>query len=426
MTPVQKIQLRQSEIRSLLGAIAVLTGDDLTDEKRTERDKLMIELKDSEPQLRAAIEAEETEKRQRGDQTDLDGESAEYRSLCGKSRLARFVTEAHRQQAVDGAESELRSAVFGDGARPGLVPWEMLLPLHPVESDRREEHRADQITATADNAGAVSHPILARIFARTVGAYLGVSMESVERGVSAHPVITAGAGGAMKAKGDAQDAESATVTITSLEPRRLTARYRFHVEDLARIDGLEEALRRDLAGALGEKMDAQVVAGDGVAPNVQGIMTAIDAPDVPDNTADFANIITIAAGAVDGRAAGSIMETRILAGVDVYKKAGALFTQAGDVAASDYLLQRSGGIRATPHIANAPAEGARVNVGETLVHRTMAPGSAVAPMWNGFEMVIRDEVTAANEGEVSLTAIMLWNFKMLRAVGYHRASVKLA
>ena len=52
------------------------------------------------------------------------------------------------------------------------------------------------------------------------------------------------------------------MNITTLEPRRSERPlFSFAQEDLARVDGLEEALRMDLAGALGEAMDAQVIAG---------------------------------------------------------------------------------------------------------------------------------------------------------------------
>ena len=103
-----------------------------------------------------------------------------------------------------------------------------------------------------------------------------------------------------------------------------------------------------------------------------------------------------------------------------------LFNQTGDVSASDYLVQRSGGFRASALLPDAPTSGARDNVSETLAYRTMAPGSAVCPIWAGFELQIRDEATHAASGQVAITAIALWSFKMLRASGYQRGAVKLA
>ena len=58
MTPRQRIELRRSEIRERLAAVAELTGDKLTEEVKTERGALLVELRESEPQLQAAIAAE--------------------------------------------------------------------------------------------------------------------------------------------------------------------------------------------------------------------------------------------------------------------------------------------------------------------------------------------------------------------------------
>ncbi len=372
-----------------------------------EQTGLMTELRELEPRMQAAIAAEESDANTRGEQRTGDGETAEYRGLCERVRLSAYVHEAQKQVALDGAEAELRSAVFGTNARPGLVPWEaLLLP------ERRTEERQDVITNVAGNAGAVQQSILGRVFAYTATAYLGAELQSVERGVSAHPVISAGAAGAMVAKGATHHAEEATVAITSLEPRRLTARYVLSVEDLARIGMLEEALRRDLAGAIGEAMDSRVVNGDGAAPNPTGILAGLAEPAVPAALATYADYIGSGVQAVDGRYSRNLAEVRVLAGTDVYAHAGALIAAGSDVSAADYLLRRSGGFRASTHMPLAPDAGTRANIGELLMWRTMGPGSAVAAVWSGFEMIIRDEYTGAADGKVAITAVVLWNFAL--------------
>ena len=113
MTAQQKIELKRSEIRQRLGAIAELEGEALTDDVAVERDGLMGELRNSEGQLQAAIEAEATETRGASAVERLDdSEGAEYRGLVERSKLSAFVLESHRQGGLDGAESELRAAVL--------------------------------------------------------------------------------------------------------------------------------------------------------------------------------------------------------------------------------------------------------------------------------------------------------------------------
>ena len=139
----------------------------------------MGELRNSEGQLQAAIEAEATETRGASAVERLDdGESAEYRGLVERSKLSAYVLESHRQGGLDGAESELRAAVFGDRSRPGLVPWEVLLPRGKTGS--RFEERVDANTNITVNAGGTQETILGRIFADTAASFLGVRMASVE------------------------------------------------------------------------------------------------------------------------------------------------------------------------------------------------------------------------------------------------------
>ena len=103
MTAQQKIELKRSEIRQRLGAIAELQGDDVTDDITTERDGLMGELRNSEGQLQAAIEAEATETRGASAVERLDdGEGVEYRGLVERSKLSAYVLESHRQGGLDG------------------------------------------------------------------------------------------------------------------------------------------------------------------------------------------------------------------------------------------------------------------------------------------------------------------------------------
>ena len=182
----------------------------------------------------------------------------------------------------------------------------------------------------------------------------------------------------------------------------------------------------DLAGALGEAMDAQVVAGDGVSPNVSGFLTEIPEAAVPGVAATYSLVLVAVAAGVDGRAARNLSEIRTVAGVDTYQVAAGLVATGADIAAVDYLMEKSGGFRASAHIPDAPTSGARENVGEMILHRTMAPSSATAVVWSGFELTIRDEVTKAAEGRVALTALSLFNFKVVREAAYTRAAIQIA
>ena len=411
MTNRQKIELRLSEVRSRLNAISGMEGDALTDEVRAESDTLRTEYADLETRHQAAIVAEPGP-----EPSDRNGgEGAEVRRLIGETEIRAYLGEAATGREVDGAASELRAAIFGDKARAGLVPWEALLVGSP-------EHRVDVATDAPDTTGASQQTVLGRVFSSTSLNFLGVNMPTVAHGDSNFPVLSAGVTPALVARKAEKDAEAATIGATVLEPRRLTARYLFQVEDVARLRGLEEALRMDLSGALGEAMDAAAITGNGVAPMVNGFINTLDAPaDPPDELSGRGDFIGAAAGAVDGRYARNVRGVRMLVGSASYKLAATTTDLAGRVYVSDYLIERSGGFQVSAHIPAA------VNgIQDGLVYRAEnGMGSAVAPVWNGFEL-IRDPFSKAADGQVAVTAVALWNFAILRSAAFERVQFYVA
>ena len=419
MTNRQRTELRISEVRSRLNEISGLEGDVLTPEVRSEAGTLQTEYGDLETRLRAAIVAEGN-----GNPVQTgDSEARERRELVERVELREYLGEAATGREATGAARELRSAVFGDKARPFLVPWEIL---EPRRRRADGEQRADAATNAPGTVGASQDTILGRVFADTAAMYLGVEMPMVPVGDANFPVLSAGANPANTAEGTAKDAEAATITGTTLEPRRLSARYLFSIEDASRLQGMEEALRADLAGAMGEAMDAQVLNGNGTAPNVDGFFHKLTAPtDVPSDQAGKDSFVGAALAGVDGRYARNIMGVRLLVGSKTYGLAGSIANAIGDVYVADYLIQRSGGFQVSAHIAEAPDSGNLSGIQQGLAYgASMGMGSAVCPIWNGFEL-IRDPYTKAAEGRVAVTAVALWNFAVLRTGPYRRSYFKV-
>ena len=56
---------------------------------------------------------------------------------------------------------------------------------------------------------------------------------------------------------------------------------------------------------------------------------------------------------------------------------------------------------------------------QNAVVRLGMRADAVAPVWEGVT-IIPDEVTKAADGEIVLTAVMLYAFKILRKGGFHK------
>ena len=173
-------------------------------------------------------------------------------------------------------------------------------------------------------------------------------------------------------------------------------------------------------------MDRQVVTGDGQDPNVTGFMAELAAPDDPAAVTSWADYLALFSGRVDGLNAYSLSDVRAVEGASTFQYAESLFrTGAQDngprAAAREYVGGRIGGMSVSSRIP-AAANDIQTNIAAL----TSYPGrNAVAPIWKAFS-VIRDEITRAAHGQVALTAVALWNFKILRETGFALYKVRTA
>ena len=450
MTEVQKVQLRQSEVRERLNALGAVESP--SDEQVAELRKLSGEYQTLEVRFRALIQgaaggdddkgkgdgkgdgadkSKATEARQRGDEArraggdhslDRNGETAEERALRrlqGRVELRAYLQAAMDGKPLEGAEQEFNKALgVGESGGAVQVPWEALLP---PGWEPRHEQRADAATVpTSDMHTENMQPILARIFQRTAAAFLGVTMPMAAIGERRYPVMTGGTTASMQAAGGEVDAGAATYTVTAIEPTRLTARYLFRVEDLAMVSGLEASLRRDLRDVMGDELDRQLLTGNGTAPNLAGVFdtdSGLAAPAEPTAEASVETYIDTITNQVDGTNAYSTGDVRLLIGTDTLKHAARKFITGTDTSALTYINRMSGGYRVS---ARVPALAAKKQEGMAI----RMNGVAVAPVWPTLSL-IRDVYSGAAKGEVALTAIALYGFKIVRTNGWVRIKLQV-
>ena len=247
------------------------------------------------------------------------------------------------------------------------MPWQALVPRR---LERAVEARADASTSLpAQGSMTIERDFVGRVFAGGGSDFLGVRFDSVPVGEASHFVLTAGSSGIHRSPGAEQDAVEATIEGKVLEPHRLTAAYSFRVEDLARSQNLEEALRQDLAGALREAMDSAVL--NGAADGPAGLLNTLVAPDDPTEEIVYSGIIRSASEGVDGRYARNLLQVRMLLGSETYQKIAGSFNSDGTMTGSDYLIQRSGGLAASALIPDASSD---IQAG--VLARMEAPGNS--------------------------------------------------
>ena len=216
MTTAQKLQLRASEIRARLSEIAGLPDDGMTDEIRSEAEKLTTEYRDVEVRNRAAIVAEDAEREEAETRGGADGPDAETRALMdlqGRASFGRFMSGFAAGEQLTGAERELAEH-RGLSTSGNVIPWDALMPAAPSV-----ELRADAVTPGAASGNPVNQAaIVQRVFARGAVARLGVAMPSVGVGVASYPLIGTGQSAAFVAPDGTKEAAAGAI-----EPNRRAA-----------------------------------------------------------------------------------------------------------------------------------------------------------------------------------------------------------
>ena len=424
----QKLALQAAETRRKINAAITKANaapaDEPDEAAETEMRELTADLASLETRQAEAAKAEGAAVESTAARAPAaeDGESRELRSLRAKARFGEFLREAADGREVEGAEREFREARLGRRGTPGFVPIEVLDP-----GEQRSEQRADAVTPVADAAISDSYraPVLDRIFKRSIASRLMVSMQTVPTGDAVYPVMTGGTTAEMKAKDAAVDAGAASFTGETLSPVRLTARYLFRVEDMARFPQLEATLRRDVGMAMADQMDEQIINGDGTAPNVTGFLSELPDPTDPGAVLTFATWLETFLDFVDGIRAFGLMDLRCIVGPHTFRKAAATFSAAAgmpeETSAYEYVSSRMGECSVSARIPNP-----NNNIQRGIVALTQYPGAnAVAPVWDSVQL-IRDPYTDAAKGRVAITAVMLWNFKIVREGGFRLFEAKVA
>ena len=193
-----------------------------------------------------------------------------------------------------------------------------------------------------------------------------------------------------------------------------------------RLPGLEEALRRDLAMALTEKIDRTVFAGDSTANPANGDISGLDTlANVVEKEITQADKIkgpetlTAFAELIDGKHSNGLEDLRIVAAVG----ANALWL-ATKISGNNAAIQtmsnflRDSGLSWT---VRGEIEAATTNgkFGAFLGRGRGLQGAGIAAVWNAGNL-IRDPYSGGAAGEVALTLSYFWNFGLPRPTNFAR------
>ena len=344
MTPTQKrlrdLRDRQSRERGRMAELAIV--DDLTDEQRSELDTIERATPDLERQIRAATVALEDEEREAETRAvnEPDTEQRERIELRSKASLTGYLRAALEGRQVDGAEAELRSAAGVSGIP--LELWDV-----PQEIEQRQ---TDAATSAPGTTGISLDRIRPAVFANSIATRLGVEMPRVMSGTYASATITTSLSAGAKAKGAVQDSTAAGFTVTSVTPKRISARLSIQIEDVAAVGqaNFESTLRENLSLVLSDQLDQQAINGTGTAPNLTGIFQRLTDPTAaPSAVATFDDFASAHAGGIDGLWANTLKEVAIVCGPATMALSARTFQTAanykGEMSAAAYAAMNTAG-----------------------------------------------------------------------------------
>ncbi|MEM9705163.1 MAG: phage major capsid protein [Pseudomonadota bacterium] len=396
-----KIQSRQSEIRQELSQLVGKTEP--TEDEVRSLDSLDAEFRTNEKRYRAALIAESEERQAANDDFEAR-EDKEFSELVNNFELRQVALNLDEGAALSGQTAEVVEELRGQGGFRGQpVPWEAL------------EVRNTTSTTTPDPIRTA--PIIDRLFADSVAARMGTRMINVGQGELETPISTSSVSASWAATegGNLADPVAYTTVDRPLKPdNTLGVRMSITRKALKQSgSALEQAIRRDMNGAISEAMDHAVFQGSGTSGQPTGILNLSVTPEI--NTEAVANLNTYgiyrdaATRLMNNNAINQPGGARILITPTIWAALdGDTLISGTSDSQYDRLIKRFGAGSIVMSTIALPADTAVM----TAVTGGVAP--IYAATWGAIDL-IRDPYSDAASGGLRLTALATMDVSVSRS-----------
>ncbi|MEO3415731.1 phage major capsid protein [Roseovarius sp. CAU 1744] len=403
-----KISRRQSEIRQEL---AELVGKESpTEDETRSMESLDTEYRNNETRYRAALIAEDEERREAGEELETRSEK-EWAEVMAGFEMRQVVLALDEGAKLSGQTEEVVTELRGAGGYRGLpVPWEAL------------EIRAGETVAAGTPDPIRTAPIIERLFAGSVAAQMGGSMVNVGVGAMEYPVATSAvsAGWAASETGNVPGTSAYTTVDRPLKPdHNLGVQMKITRKALKQSGtALEQAVRRDMNGAIEEALDKAVFQGSGSAGEPTGLFAGaatwgIVEVDV-DAAANWAVFRSQTVQFMIQNAAAGPSAVRLLMRPEIWDGMDGDLVSGTAVSEWDRMSEKIGSVVMSSNALEAPSGDPAVS---KCVLTTNAGG--VAPFyvgtWGAIDL-IRDPYSDAQSGGLRLTALTTMDVTISRAV----------
>ena len=381
-----KIQRRQSEIRQEL---ATLVGKDAPSEDETRSmESLDSEYRSNETRYRAALIAEDSERREAGEELETRSDR-EYADLVSKFEVRQVVDSLTHGTALSGETAEIVAEMRSQGSFRGMpVPLEALETRNNTVSTGLYEPK--QTTGIFD-----------RLFPQSVAARLGVNAVQIAQGQQEYPVATAGAtsGWAVSEGGNVPNATPFTTAEAILSPDYLLGtEMRISRKSLKMVGvGLEAAIRTDMAASIGAELDRAILLGSGLTGEPTGIVTGATNTTAITGAATWSTFKTEVLAFLAANAIGDPSQVNL--GLNPQEWADlddAIWDAGSGITEWDRLVKHMG----------APVQATQLTAGTALMTVTAGGLSpAYIGLYGGVDL-IRDPYSDAQSGGLRLTGLL--------------------
>lgn len=395
-----KITRRQSEIRQNL---AELSGKETpTEDEVRAMETLDREYRSNEVRFRAALTAEDTERREAGDELETRSDR-EFSEIMGRFELRQVAFALDEGRALDGATKEIIDEMRSLGGYQGIP-----VPLAALET------RAGETVASGVPDPKAIRPIIDRIFPGSVAERLGIERISIAQGSLAFPVATSGAvfGWQTTELGNVGAQNKYATAERSLSPDYTGGAQMVITRKAMKQSGvgLETSIRRDLNAVIGAELDRVVINGSGETGEPLGLIPGAQTYGI--QSTDVAAAATWGAfraqivAFMQANAITSASQVNLAFDPAIWSDLDEALIAGTAVSEWDRLTKHVG----TPAISNVIPAAAAIMTANV---QGVAPG--YLGIYGGVDL-IRDQFTKAASGSLVLTGLVTADFTAPRGV----------
>lgn len=401
-----KIQRRQSEIRQQLAALVGKTTPDETETRSMET--LDAEYRSNETRYRAALIAEDSERRDAGSELETRSDR-EFSEMMQGFELRQVALALDEGASLTGQTAEIVQELRSQGGFRGVpVPWQAL------------EQRNTVASGTPDPVQ--TRPIIDRLFPGSMASQMGAQMIAIDSGSVDYPVTTSSvtAGWAATEGGNVTTGAAYATTDRPLTPdHNLGVQMRITRKALKQSGAaLEAAIRRDMAGAMGAEMDRAVFLGTGADGQPLGVISGAATYGIPvtaiDTMASYAAFRGAVTAFMVANAASGPGQVQALIRPELWDFLDGELITGTAVSEWDRLTRVMPNVAMSSNALAAPA-GAELASSALLTTSTGGVAPIFVGAWGAID-VIRDIYTDAQSGGLRLTALATMDITVARPV----------